>query len=366
MTKRQLVLEDGTVFTGEGFGAEHDTSGEIVFYTGMTGYQEVLSDPSYCGQVVVQTYPLAGNYGINKDDFEHVTPFINGYIVKEWCQSPSNFRSEETLDDYLRANNIPGISGIDTRKLTKRIRQHGTMKAVITDALERPEKAFEKLGDGPLQRDMVQQTSTLNPYVVPGSGMRIVLMDFGMKQGVLRELTNRNCHVTVVPYNYSAESILRLKPDGIMLSNGPGDPKDIFGSLETVRSLLGQHPLFGIGLGHQLLALACGADTEKLPFGHRGPSHPVKDLEKNKTFMTSQNHGYTVSHDSLGRADLELTQVSVHDQSVEGLTHLVHPAFSVQYQPESSPGSEDTKHLFDEFLQLIADWNSKYKEDIHA
>ncbi|RYG74103.1 carbamoyl phosphate synthase small subunit [Lentibacillus lipolyticus] len=366
MTERQLVLEDGTIFSGEGFGADTETSGEIVFHTGMTGYQEMLSDPSYCGQIIIQTYPLAGNYGINRDDFEAVTPFVRGFIAKECCRFPSNARSEETLHDYLQTNNIPGIAGIDTRKLTKHVRTYGTMRAVIIDASKNPEQALETLRNTSPQTGLVQQTSALKPYVVPGAGMRIVLVDFGMKHGIMRELLKRECHVTVVPYNYSAESILRLKPDGILLSNGPGNPKDIPDSMEMVRSLLGSYPVFGIGLGHQLLALACGANTEKMLFGHRGPSHPVKDLEKSKIVMTSQNHGYIVSHQSLRGTELELTQVSVHDSSVEGIRHAVYPAFSVQYQPESAPGSEDTKDLYDEFLQLITDWNANNKEDIYA
>lgn len=223
------------------------------------------------------------------------------------------------------------------------------MRAVISDADEGPEQVLETLRDTDAQTGLVQKTSALKPYVVPGSGKRIILVDFGMKHGMMRELVKRNCHVTVVPYNYLAESILRLKPDGILLSNGPGDPKDIPESLETVRSLIGSYPIFGIGLGHQLLALASGADTGKLAFGHRGPSHPVKDLENNKIVMTSQNHGYAVSHQSLRWTQLELTQVSVHDYSVEGVRHTTYPAFSVQYQPESAPGSEDMKHLYDEF-----------------
>ncbi|GAA0445708.1 carbamoyl phosphate synthase small subunit [Lentibacillus halophilus] len=366
MTERFLVLEDGTTLKGEGFGADNGTSGEMVFHTGMTGYQEIVSDPSYCGEIVMQTYPLAGNYGINRDDFETVTPFVYGFVAKEFCSSPSNFRSEETLHDYLRANNIPGLSGIDTRMLTKRIRAHGTMRAAMSGIGENAEQALERLRHSERESDLVQKTSTLKPYVVPGGGKRIVLIDFGMKHGILRELTKRDCHVTVVPYNYGWEAILRLKPDGILLSNGPGDPKDIPDSVATIRSMVGSYPVFGIGLGHQLLALATGADTERLSFGHRGPSHPVKDLTNDKVFITSQNHGYAVSRDSLAKTDLELTQVSVHDHSVEGIRHTVHPAFSVQYQPESSPGSEDMKHIYDEFLQLITDCTRNGKEDMYA
>ncbi|QKY68976.1 carbamoyl phosphate synthase small subunit [Lentibacillus sp. CBA3610] len=364
MVKRQLILEDSSIFTGEGFGADISTTGEVVFNTGMTGYQEVITDPSYCGQMVVMTYPLIGNYGINRDDFETVTPFIHGLIVKELSEFPSNFRSDETLHDYLKANGIPGLSGIDTRKLTKIIRKHGTMKAMMADADQPAEELIANLKNQPDQTDQVKQTSTIKPYVVPGRGKRIVLVDFGMKHGILRELTKRDCHVTVVPYNYSAENILRLKPDGIMLTNGPGNPKSVPESIEMVQTVLGKIPLFGICLGHQLLALACGANTEKIAFGHRGANQPVKDTEKNKTFMTSQNHSYAVTHDSLTGTDLDLIQFSLNDNSVEGIRHKTYPAFSVQYHPESSPGPEDTPQLFDEFLQMISE--SRQKENIYA
>lgn len=364
MAKRQLVLEDGTIFAGIGFGAETKSTGEIVFNTGMTGYQEIITDPSYCGQIVTMTYPLIGNYGINRDDFETVTPFIHGFVVKELSENPSNFRSDETLHDYLKANDIPGISGIDTRKLTKLIRKHGTMKAMMTDADKPSEELIDMVKNLPDRTDLVKTTSTVKPYVVPGRGKRVVLVDFGMKHGILRELTKRDCHVTVVPYDYGAENILRLKPDGIMMTNGPGDPKHVPESVAMIKSVLGQIPLFGICLGHQLLALACGADTEKMVFGHRGSNQPVKDLEKNKTFMTSQNHSYAVPDDSLIGTDLALTQVSLNDNTVEGIRHTSYPAFSVQYHPESSPGPEDTAQLFDDFLQMISE--SRQKGNVYA
>ncbi|MFC4557040.1 carbamoyl phosphate synthase small subunit [Virgibacillus kekensis] len=366
MSKRQLILEDGTVFTGEGFGSDTTVTGEVVFNTGMTGYQEIISDPSYCGQIVMMTYPLVGNYGINRDDFETVTPFIHGFLVKELCDHPSNFRSDETLSDYLKAHNIPGISGIDTRKLTKIIRKHGTMKAIITDVIDDTEVLADQVRSQPYQTNQVEQTSTVKPYVVPGRGLRIVLVDFGMKHGILRELTKRDCHVTVVPYNYGAANILRLKPDGIMLTNGPGNPKNIPESIEMVAEVTGKIPLFGICLGHQLLALACGADTEKMKFGHRGSNHPVKDLERNKTYMTSQNHSYAVRNDSLNQTDLVLTQRALNDGTVEGIRHKNYPAFSVQYHPESSPGPEDTNHLFDEFLNMIKQSKTTSEVVTHA
>ena len=366
MLKRQLVLEDGTIFIGKAFGSLDESIGEVVFNTGMTGYQEILSDPSYCGQIVTMTYPLIGNYGVNRDDFETINPSIHGLVVKEMCEQPSNFRNEETLDSYLKAKEIPAIAGIDTRKLTKIIRKHGTMKAVLTkasaDSTENyPSIDFKNIG---VMSDQVQRVSTIKPYVVPGRGKRIVLVDFGMKHGILRELTKRNCHVTVVPYHYSADEIERLKPDGIMLTNGPGDPKDVPEAIEMIKSLIDKTPIFGICLGHQLLALACGADTEKMVFGHRGSNHPVKDLERNKTYITSQNHGYAVTIDSLEETDLILTQSALNDNSVEGIRHRTYPAFSVQYHPESSPGPEDTSHLFDAFLSEINEHQKKAKGDL--
>ncbi|SHG87401.1 glutamine-hydrolyzing carbamoyl-phosphate synthase small subunit [Virgibacillus chiguensis] len=352
MGKRQLVLEDGTVFIGDGFGSTQEAIGEVVFNTGMTGYQEVITDPSYCGQIVMMTYPLTGNYGINRDDMETVTPFIHGFIVKEVAEYPSNFRSEETLDDYLKANHIPGIAGIDTRKLTKTIRLQGTMKGAIADITIPSEEIVRKLHKTDLAKNQVQKTSTLKPYVVPGRGKRIVVVDCGMKHGILRELTKRNCHITVVPYNYSAEDILRLKADGLLVTNGPGDPKDVPETMNMLQQVVGKLPVFGICLGHQLLALACGAETEKMTFGHRGSNHPVKDLLTNKTYITSQNHSYAVQRASLAKTNLELTQIALNDGTVEGIKHKLFPAFSVQYHPESSPGPEDTNHLFDSFLKL--------------
>lgn len=348
--KRQLILEDGTVFTGDAYGDLHQKEGEIVFNTGMTGYQEILSDPSYCGQIVTMTYPLIGNYGINRDDFESIDPSVFGFVVKEMCDAPSNFRNEETLDDFLKQKQIPAISGIDTRKLTKIIRKHGTMRAVLTEAgqINNNVPSFSKT-----MTDQVSRVSTKNPYVVPGRGHRVVLVDFGMKHGILRDLTKRNCHVTVVPYDYTAEQILALKPEGIMLTNGPGDPKDVPVAIEMIKTIMKEVPVFGICLGHQLISLAAGADTEKMRFGHRGSNHPVKDLTIGKTHLTSQNHGYAVKRSSLEGTDLELTHIAINDDSVEGVRHKTYPTFCVQYHPESSPGPEDTGYLFDQFMTNI-------------
>ncbi|MGM0840806.1 MAG: carbamoyl phosphate synthase small subunit [Bacillota bacterium] len=362
--KRQLILDDGTVFVGEGFGANKETIGEVVFNTSMTGYQEILSDPSYCGQLVTLTYPLVGNYGINRDDFESITPAIKAFIVREVADFPSNWRNESTLDELLKVKEIPGISDIDTRKLTRIIRQHGAMKGIICSAELDSKEMLEKLHDTSLRTDQVMQVSTKTAYASPGRGYRVVLMDFGMKHGILRELNKRDCDVIVVPYHTSAEEIRRLQPDGIMLSNGPGDPKDVPEAIETIKELLGEIPLFGICLGHQLFALACGGDSFKMKFGHRGGNHPVKDLKTGKVALTSQNHGYAVDEKSLSGTRLQVTHMAINDGTVEGLKHLDFPAFTVQYHPEASPGPEDSNYLFDDFLQLMKE--EKRKELQHA
>jgi len=351
--KKRLILEDGTVFIGEGFGAEKSTIGEVVFNTGMTGYQEILSDPSYCGQIVTLTYPLVGNYGINRDDFESITPAIQGFIVKEICDYPSNWRNELSLDEYFKQKNIPGLAGIDTRKLTRIIRQHGTLKGAFCNMEEDVETVLEKLRSTRLSTDQVSRVSTKKPYPSPGRGHRVVLVDFGMKHGILRELNQRDCDVIVVPYNTTAEEILSLSPDGIMLSNGPGDPKDVPEAIAMIQGLIGKVPLFGICLGHQLFALAMGANTEKMKFGHRGSNHPVKDLLTGKVSLTAQNHGYTVEEASVANTDLEVTHIALNDGTIEGLQHKNFPAFTVQYHPEASPGPEDANYLFDRFISMI-------------
>jgi carbamoyl-phosphate synthase small subunit len=360
--KRQLILEDGTIFIGQAFGSDANTMGEVVFNTGMTGYQEILSDPSYCGQIVTLTYPLIGNYGINRDDFESITPAVKGFIVKETAEFPSNWRSELSLDKYFKIKKIPGISGIDTRKLTRIIRQYGTLKGSICSMEEDVEEVLKLLRTTELPNNQVSQVSTKNSYPSPGRGKRVVLVDFGMKHGILRELNGRSCDVIVVPYNTTAEEILQLSPDGIMLSNGPGDPKDVPEAIEMIKGILGKVPFFGICLGHQLFALACGADTVKMKFGHRGSNHPVKDLATGKIAITSQNHGYTVEENSIEGTSLEITHIALNDGTIEGLRHKDYPAFTVQYHPEASPGPEDANALFDQFLQMI----EREKQEVSA
>ena len=358
--KRQLILEDGTIMIGDAFGGDVDKIGEVVFNTGMTGYQEILSDPSYCGQIITMTYPLIGNYGINRDDFESIIPSLSGLIVKEVADFPSNWRSGFSLDEYMKIKNIPGISGIDTRKLTKMIRERGTVKGVICSITKDPEMMLHQVRATVLPKNQVQKVSTKKAYPSPGRGHRVVVVDFGMKHGILRELNNRNCDVIVVPHNTTAEEIMNLCPDGIMLTNGPGNPENVPEAIQMIKGVLGKVPLFGICLGHQLFALACGAETEKMKFGHRGSNHPVKDLKTGKVALTSQNHGYTVNADSVIGTDMEITHIALNDGTVEGLKHKEFDAFTVQYHPEASPGPEDANYLFDQFIMMIE--QAKLKE----
>ncbi|WP_054958446.1 carbamoyl phosphate synthase small subunit [Paenibacillus dakarensis] len=352
----RLLLEDGTLFSGKAFGADAEMTGEVVFNTGITGYQEVLSDPSYCGQIVTMTYPLIGNYGITRDDFESIRPFVNGFVVRRHEPVPSNWRAEYSVDTLLKEYGIPGISEIDTRMLTRIIRHHGTMRGVLTTSSKPVEELMEMLNATSISqlRNQVARTSTPQMFTSPGQKERIVLVDFGAKSGILKELTSRGCDVIVVPHDTTADEIRRLRPDGIQLSNGPGDPKDVPYAVDMIKELLGEFPIFGICLGHQLFALASGADTEKLKFGHRGGNHPVKDLSSGRCFITSQNHGYTVNEDSIQGTELEITHINNNDKTIEGLKHKKYPAFSVQYHPEAAPGPHDSSYLFDEFLEMIA------------
>lgn len=351
----KLLLEDGTLFTGRSFGAQGNTTGEVVFNTGITGYQEVLSDPSYCNQIVTMTYPLIGNYGITRDDFESVRPFVNGFVVRRYEPVPSNWRAEYTLDELLKEHGIVGISDIDTRMLTRILRNHGTMRGILTAGDHSVGELKEMLQSSAPVNDQVKKTSTPHVYNSPGHGERIVLIDYGAKSGIVRELSARGCDIVVVPQDITAEQVRRLNPDGIQLSNGPGDPKDVPHAVETIKELLGEYPIFGICLGHQLLALAGGADTEKLAFGHRGGNHPVKELATGRCYITSQNHGYTVKEDSLAGTDFEVTHINNNDKTIEGVRHTKFPAFSVQYHPEAAPGPFDNSYLFDRFIEMIRD-----------
>ena len=342
-----LTLEDGTIYRGESFGEKEDVTGEVVFNTGMTGYQEVLTDPSYSGQIVVMTYPLVGNYGINETDSESGRPQVKAFVVREACDMPSNWRSEKTLDAYLKENKVCGISGIDTRALTRRIREKGTMRGIISQL---PPTAGQIDAMKEYRMENPVDAVTCAEKYTQGTGSRkVAVLDFGLKRNILRSLCERGCTLTVFPARTNPKEILKGGFDGIMLTNGPGDPKDNTEVIENIRQMTGKLPIFGICLGHQLLALAAGADTEKLKYGHRGLNHPVKDLEKKRVYITSQNHGYTVKSETLPE-NLEVTHLSWNDQTVEGIRYKDADVFSVQFHPEASPGPDDSAYLFDEFI----------------
>ncbi len=353
MSDARLILENGMVFHGKSFGNYGDVVGEVVFNTGMTGYQEILTDPSYCGQIVTMTYPLIGNYGINIDDIESSRPQIKGFIIRELSKSPSNWRSIETLHNYLEKHNIIGIEGIDTRELTRTLREEGTIRGIIsTNYKEITSKLLNQIKSYRIINP-VDIVSTKKIIHYEGTGFRVAVLDFGVKQNIIRSLLNRNCDVYVFPSRSSSQEILSYKPHGLLLSNGPGDPKDCNTEIDTVKELLGVLPIFGVCLGHQLIALASGANTEKLRYGHRGCNHPVKNLATDKTYITSQNHGYTIVEDSLDKSIIEVSHISMNDFSIEGIRYKNIPVTSVQFHPEASPGPTDTAYLFDDFMTQL-------------
>jgi carbamoyl-phosphate synthase small subunit len=371
-----MVLEDGKVFHGRAFAGVGDTCGEVVFNTSMTGYQEVLTDPSYKGQIVAMTYPLIGNYGVNYEDMESAVIQVEGFIVREYLHYPSNWRSQKTLKDFLEEANVLGIESIDTRALTRHIRTAGAMKGIIATGGEAVEELLQRVQGYPglVGRDLVAKVTTLSPYMWDGNrrplpwekGMtggdvwpdqshpyKVVALDYGIKYNILRNLAQRDCNVVVLPAKAEPADILALEPDGLFLSNGPGDPAAVTYAISTVRSLLGELPIFGICLGHQLLGLAMGGTTFKLKFGHRGGNQPVKDLRSGKVEITSQNHGFCVDINSLQGKNVELTHINLNDETLEGMRHKKWPVYSVQYHPEASPGPHDATYLFDDFLALM-------------
>jgi carbamoyl-phosphate synthase small subunit len=349
--KGKLILDDGSVFNGEILSSVKAV-GEVVFNTGMTGYQEVLTDPSYCGQIVTMTYPLIGNYGVAPLFDQSRQPYVRGFIMSELCQEPSNWQLKNTLTDYLVAGNIPCLYGVDTRAITRRIRSKGTMKGIIVPA-DVSQAEIDSLLNQELPQDLVGEVTTKEIYTIPGSGPHVVVMDFGIKRNILNSMAGIGLNLTVVPSHTTAAEIMALNPDAVFLSNGPGDPKDVPYAITTVQELIGKLPIFGICLGHQLLALALGANTYKLKFGHRGANHPVKDIAKGRVYITSQNHGYAVEEASLEGKDLIITHRAVNDGTVEGMRHTKLPIFSVQYHPEAAPGPDDNTYLFDEFIAMI-------------
>ncbi len=369
----KLALENGTVFTGEAFGAASETSGEVVFNTSLTGYQEILSDPSYAGQIVTMTYPLIGNYGINPEDLESLKPQVAGFVVREYFEFYSNFRATGSLGKWLEQHNIMAIQGIDTRKLTRIIRTVGAMRGVLSAIDLEDESLIAKARRIPEMSglDLTKQVTTREPYAwdqvdrtpfalppgrktkLNGKRWKVVVYDYGVKQNILRRLTSYGCTLTVVPSSYTAEQVLAMVPDGIFLSNGPGDPAAVKYAIENIKKLIGQKPIFGICLGHQLLALALGGTTFKLKFGHRGANHPVKNLQTQAIEITSQNHGFAVDPDSLDPSLIEITHVNLNDHTNEGLRHRELPVFSVQYHPEASPGPHDSDYLFAQFIEML-------------
>ena len=352
--KAFLILEDGHVFTGRSIGSTREAVSEIVFNTSMTGYLEVLTDPSYAGQAVVMTYPLIGNYGICYEDMESERPWVDGFIVRELSRMPSNFRSEDTIQNFLEKNDIPGICGIDTRALTKILRESGTMNGMITtDENYNMDEVMKKL-KAYSTGDEVSKVSCREKKVLPGDGYKVALLDLGAKKNIARSLNERGCEVTIYPSSTTAEEIIASRPDGIMLSNGPGDPKACVQVIKEIRKLYETEiPIFAICLGHQLMALATGADTFKLKYGHRGGNHPVKDMETGRVYISSQNHGYAVDPESLDPQVAVSAFTNVNDGTNEGLKYVGKNIFTVQYHPEACPGPQDSSYLFDRFLKMM-------------
>jgi carbamoyl-phosphate synthase small subunit len=368
--KAILLLEDGTVFEGTSFGAKGQKCGEVVFNTSMTGYQEITTDPSYYEQIITMTYPLIGNYGTNGLDVESKKVYAAGFIVKENCEYPSNWRNERSLSDYLKANNVVGLAGIDTRKLVKHIRTQGAMRGIISSTELKIQSLAKALGEYPglVGRDIVKDVTSTKPYTwdkpvvdvlkpsteKPKLKYKVVAYDFGIKQNILRLLISHGCDVQVVPAFTTAKDVLARKPDGVFLSNGPGDPAAVTYAIESTRQLLGKVPIFGICLGHQILGLALGGKTYKLKFGHRGANHPVKNLETKQIEITSQNHGFCVDINSLKNKGVELTHINLNDKTLEGFRCKRLSAFCVQYHPEASPGPHDSQYLFRTFINLMS------------
>lgn len=353
MKERLLILEDGSVYKGTAFGSDQFRIGELIFQTGMSGYQEIISDLSYYGQIVMMTYPAIGGAGINRDDFESMDPQIFGFVVKEYCEYPSNFRSHMTLNAFMKQKGIPGIADIDTREITRKIRNHGTMRAVMADTDADVEQLIKELKAAKLPQDGVKKVSTKKPYPIPSRGFKVVMIDLGTKFGLIRELNKRGCDLVVMPYATTAHEILSLSCDGVVISNGPGTPDQIPETVETVKQLIGHVAILGCGLGHQVVAQACGAEIEKMKFGHHGNSTPIRCLEKNKVEFTAQNHTYVVKESSLTNTGLYVTHRALNDDTIEGLKHKTKPILSVEFNPEAAPGADDTMYLFDEFIDMM-------------
>ncbi|MFI3278230.1 MAG: glutamine-hydrolyzing carbamoyl-phosphate synthase small subunit [Rikenellaceae bacterium] len=352
---KKIVLENGREFYGYGFGADREAINELVFNTSLVGYQEILSDPSYTDQMVVMTYPLIGNYGTADEDYETKFPSIGGMIVREYNDMPSNFRYTKTLNEVFEEHNIPAIEGIDTRMLTRIIRDEGSQRVMITDAATPVEEALERMAATPIPTDMVSRVSCSKRWFsrTPNHQYDVVAIDCGIKYNIIRKFNEKGCNVIIVPYNTPMEEVLALKPDGVFLSNGPGDPENVTPVIELVKQLKGKLPIFGICMGHQMVSLAYGATTFKMKFGHRGGNHPVKCIESGKVEITSQNHSYAVEPESLKRTRLTMTHHNILDNTAEGVECVEDKIFSVQYHPESAPGPQDSAYLFDKFIKMM-------------
>lgn len=365
MAQARLVLEDGTVYEGESFGATADTIGEVVFNTSLTGYQEIATDPSYRFQIVVMTYPHIGNYGVEELVEQSDEPQVAGFVVRDAIDEPSSAHSEASLGDYFKRTKVTAITGIDTRALTRRIRNQGAMRGMITTDTSRPvDGIVEELRRSPSMSglDLVQRVTALRPYSfeeLSAPRLRVAVYDFGVKRDILRQLVQQGCDVTVFPATTHSSEILDRGFDGVLLSNGPGDPEPVTYAQENIRQIIGKVPIFGICLGHQLLGLALGGHTYKLKFGHRGGNHPVKDLRTGRVEITAQNHGFSVDPDSLSENDVEFTHINLNDQTLEGFRHRSEPVFAVQYHPESAPGPHDSFYLFTDFVEMMDEWKGR-------
>ncbi len=363
--KAILALEDGRIFEGRCFGSEGEASGEVVFNTSLSGYQEILTDPSYAGQIVVMTCPHIGNYGVNAEDEESNKPYVEGFVAREFSTSWSNWRGRESLDQYLRRNQVMGLSEIDTRALVRHIRTRGALRGIISSVDLDVQRLVERAKAIPsmVGSDLASSVTCSHPYKWPPSApaeqarFRVVAYDYGVKRNILNHLVRSGCDVTVVPGSTRAEDVLSLKPDGVFLSNGPGDPEPVEYAIKNIRRLLGRAPIFGICLGHQLMGLAMGGRTYKLKFGHRGGNQPVKNLLTGRVEITAQNHGFAVDPNSMDQNQVELTHVNLNDKTLEGMRHRNLPAFSVQYHPEASPGPHDSHYLFDDFKRLMVEFH---------
>jgi len=351
--KGVLYLEDGTIFEGQGFGAKGTSVGELVFNTSMTGYQEILTDPSYAGQIITMTYPLIGNYGVNSLENESSKIFAHGLVVKGISQTPSNYMNENTLDYMLKLMDIVGVGNVDTRSITKKIRSFGTMKCIISNENLSISDLKNRMNEVNININYVKKVSTMTTVNIKGKGPKIAVIDFGAKGNIINNLKKRDCDIYIFPFDVTYDKIMSINPDGVLLTNGPGDPKVLKESIETVSKLIGNVPIFGICLGHQILALAAGGDTYKMKFGHRGGNHGVYSFEKDRAYISSQNHGYAVDQKSIEDKDMIVTFKNLNDGTVEGLRHKQFPVFSVQFHPEGAPGPTDTAYLFDEFISMV-------------